>query len=152
LEIIGCLITIKIKTNYSTTKTIKKMKRLILSILAGFLASGILASAVDHVFHTTGVYPPYGVPNYNNASMLLAFSYRVLFGVLGAYITTALAKAQVNKAVLILGIIGSVLWLVGAIAMWNYAPAWYNIIGVVTGIPIALIGKSLYQAKARRVA
>jgi hypothetical protein len=128
------------------------MKRLIFSILAGFLVSGILASAVDHVFHTTGFYPPYGEPNYDNAQMLLAFSYRVLFGILGAYITTALAREQANKAVLILGIIGSILWLAGAIAMWNYAPAWYNIIGVVTGIPIALIGKRLYQAKAQRVA
>ena len=128
------------------------MKRLILSILAGFLASGILASAVDHVFHTTGVYPPYGEPNYNNSSMLLAFSYRVLFGVFGAYITSALAREQAHKAVLILGAIGSVLWLAGAIAMWNYAPAWYNIIGVITGIPITLIGKRMYEAKAQRVA
>lgn len=128
------------------------MKRLILSILAGFFTSGILASAVDHVFHTTGVYPPYGVPNYNNAAMLLAFSYRVLFGILGAYITTALAREQANKAVLILGTIGSVLWLAGAIAMWNYAPAWYNVIGIVTGIPIALIGKRLYQRRVQRVA
>src|SRR5258706_339332 len=70
------------------------MKRLILSILVGLLVSGILSSAVDHVFHTTGVFPPYGEPNFNNAQMLMAFLYRALFGMLGGYVTTVLARDQ----------------------------------------------------------
>jgi hypothetical protein len=84
--------------------------------------------------------------------MLIAFIYRVAFSILGAYITAALAREQAHKAVLILGGIGSLLWLVGAIAMWNHAPAWYNLIGIVTGVPIALIGKGIYKAKQTNVA
>jgi uncharacterized BrkB/YihY/UPF0761 family membrane protein len=102
------------------------MKRLVLSIIAGLLITIILSSSVDHIFHTTGIYPPYGQPMFDTGLVLLAFIYRALFAILGAYVTATIAKEKAKKAVLIIGIIGSVLWLAGAIAFWNYIPAWYN--------------------------
>lgn len=65
----------------------------------------------------------------------MAFAYRAVFAILGAYVTAIIAREQAKKAVLIVGTVGSILWLIGAIAMWNYAPAWYNIAGIITGIP-----------------
>lgn len=97
------------------------MKRLILSIIAGFFVTALLSTAVDHVFHTTGVYPPYGEPLFDIGLLALAFSYRAVFAVFGSYLTALLAKDQAMKAVLILGSIGSVIWLAGSIAMWEYA-------------------------------
>lgn len=124
------------------------MKRLILSIIAGLLTSIILASATDHILHVTGVYPPYGEPFTNNGLLLLAFVYWAVIAVFGAYLTAVIAKSRAGKAVLVLGIIGSVLWLAGAIVMWDAAAAWYNIAGILTGVPLALAGGRLYERRA----
>ncbi|HEY5825691.1 MAG TPA: hypothetical protein VIT44_15060, partial [Cyclobacteriaceae bacterium] len=60
--------------------------RLTLAILAAFVITSVLSSAVDHVFHVTGIYPPYGAPMFETSLLLLASSYRLVFQVLGAYI------------------------------------------------------------------
>lgn len=126
------------------------MTRLISSILAGFLTTAVLSTATDHVLHTTGVYAPYGQPLAGNGLALLALFYRGLYAVLGAYLTAVLAKEQARQAVFTLGGIGAGLWLIGAIVMWDYAPAWYNISGVVLGLPFALIGGRLCALRTNR--
>jgi len=127
------------------------MTRLILSILAGFATAAVLSIAADFAFHAAGIYPPPGQPFFDTGLVLLAFTYRAVFAILGAYVTALLARDQARKAVLILGIIGSVTWLVGAIVMWDYGPAWYNVGGVLTGIPFALIGGKLYEFRQRKL-
>ena len=126
------------------------MKRAILSILAGFLATALLSIATDHVFHASGIYPPYGQPFFDTGLVLLALSYRIVFGIMGAYLTAMLAKDQWKKAVLILGTIGSLLWLIGGIVMWEYGPAWYTIGGAVLGVPYTFLGGKLYARRARQ--
>lgn len=126
------------------------MKRLILSIIAGLLTTIILSIVVDHLLHTKGIYPPYGEPMFDTGLVLLAFTYRALFAIAGAFITAIAAKEKANKAVLILGITGSVLWLAGAIAFWNFTPSWYNIAGVVLGIPFTLIAGKLYELRKQK--
>jgi hypothetical protein len=121
------------------------MGRLILSILAGFVITAILSLAVDHVFHMTNVYPPYGEAMLDTGLLLLAFSYRAVFNVFGAYVTASIARDKAMTAVWIMGIVGSLLWLAGALANWELAAPWYNILGVVTGIPFSLAGGKLYQ-------
>jgi hypothetical protein len=127
------------------------MKRIILSITAGFLVTALLSTAVDHVFHVTGIYPPYGEPLFDTGLLALAFAYRAVFTVFGSYLTAVLAKDQAMKAVLILGSVGSVIWLAGSIAMWEYASPWYNVLGILTGIPLSLLGGKLYQARVQQV-
>ena len=46
-------------------------------------------------------------------------------------------------------VIGSVIWLAGAIAMWEFAYPWYNILGILTGVPFALLGGRLYLRSRR---
>jgi hypothetical protein len=121
------------------------MRRLILSILAGFIVTAVLSIAVDHVFHVTNVYPPYGEAMFNTSLLALAFAYRAVFNVFGAFVTASIAKDKAMKAVWIMGIVGSLLWLAGALANWELAAPWYNILGVVTGIPFSLAGGKLYQ-------
>ncbi len=120
------------------------MTRLILSILAGFIFTAVLSILVDHIFHITEVYPPYGEPMRDHGLLLLAFSYRTIFGIAGAYLTATIAREQAMKAVVIMGVIGSLAWLAGAIAMWDFAYPWYNILGVLTGVPVAVLGAKLY--------
>jgi hypothetical protein len=123
------------------------MKRLIFALLAGFLFTAILSTAVDHIFHVTGVFPPYGEPMHDSGLLLMAFTYRAIFAIAGAYITALIARESAMKAVWILGIIGSLLWLAGSIAMWEFAVPWYNILGVLTGVPFSLLGGKLYQRR-----
>jgi hypothetical protein len=129
------------------------MRRLILSILAGMLATVLLTTATDYIFHSTGIFPPVGEPMLDKAPAGIAFAYRAIFAIFGAYLTAVVAREQAKKAVLIVGVIGSVMWLIGAIIMWKYSPAWYNIGGVITGVPFAWLGGKLYeQYKLRRLA
>lgn len=123
------------------------MGRLVLAILAGFILNVVLSMATDHLFHVLNVYPPYGEPMFDNGLMLLAFSYRVIFTVGCCYLSAMLAREQAMKAVLIMGGVGSVLWLLGAIAMWDKGPAWYNIIGILTSVPLAWLGGKLYVSR-----
>ena len=126
------------------------MRRLILSILSGFATAAVLSVALDFIFHAAGIYPPPGQPFFDTGLVSLAFSYRAVFAILGAYLTAMLARDQAKKAVLVLGIIGSLTWLVGAIVMWGFGPAWYNIGGVLTGVPFALAGGKLYELRQRQ--
>src|SRR5712692_225006 len=116
------------------------MKRLILSILAGIVANFVLATATDHVFHITGIYPPYGEPFFDTGFLLLASSYRVIFQIFCSYMAAALAKDRAKQAVWTLGIIGTIAWVAGTIAMSRISPAWYGIVGAVLAIPTSLLG------------
>jgi hypothetical protein len=40
--------------------------------------------------------------------------------------------------------------LAGTVFFWDYAYAWYNLIGVVLGIPLTLTGWLLYQKKTEK--
>jgi hypothetical protein len=128
------------------------MTRLILSIVAGLVVTTILSTGGDHVFHVAGIYPPYGEPMLDSGLLLIAFSYRVVFEIFGSFLTAAIAGERAMKAVIILGTIGSAFWLAGAIVMWEFAQPWYNIAGVVTGIPLTWIGGKIYQSTLRKKA
>jgi hypothetical protein len=125
------------------------MARFILSIIAGFLFAAILSTAVDHIFHVTGIYPPYGAPMRDHGLLIIAFAYRAVFSIAGAYVTAFIAREKAMKAAVTLGVIGSLLWLVGAIIMWEFAYPWYNILGVITGVPFSIIGAKFYLRNRR---
>jgi hypothetical protein len=142
-EIIASQNSSQAKTNF--------MKRIILSVLAGVVATGIVSTLADFALHAAGLYPPYGQPMYDTPRLLLAFIYRALFAIGGAYLTAIIAKDRYRKSVIIVGIVGSILWLLGAIALWDLAAPWYNVSGVIFGVPFALIGGKLYENRQRKL-
>ncbi len=126
------------------------MKKIILAVLAGIAFNFITSTGVDFLLHAVGYFPPYGQPMFETDKVLLAFAYRSVFTILSAYVTARIANENAKKAVWIIGTIGSLLWLAGAITLWDYAPAYYNIAGIFTGIPLALIGLSLYKQQTNK--
>ncbi|MBI3004570.1 MAG: hypothetical protein HYY49_04050, partial [Ignavibacteriales bacterium] len=106
------------------------MARLILSIIGSWIIGAALSTGTDHIFHVTNVYPPYGEPMMDNGLLLLAFSYRAVFTIFACYLAAIWAKDKARNAIWALGIIGTVLWLAGTIAMWEFAQPWYNIAGI----------------------
>ena len=83
------------------------MGRSIVAVVAGFLAVVGLSLATDQLFHVLEVYPPWGQPMNDTGDNLLALSYRVVYTVLGGFITARLAPRAPMRHVMILGIIGS---------------------------------------------
>ena len=126
------------------------MKRIPLSLLAGFLTAAVLSSAVAFALHAAGIFPPIGQPFYDTGLVALAFGYRAIFSILGTFVTAVVAKDRAKAAVMTLGILGSLVWLIGGIVMWEYGPAWYNLGGAVTGVPFALIGGRLHALRVAR--
>ncbi len=126
------------------------MKKLVLAIVAAILINFILASAIDHGFHVAGIYPPYGEPMMDNGLMALAFSYRVVITIFAAYITAMIAKEKAKTAIYFSGILGTLLWLAGAIAMWDFGPAWYHIVGISSALPLAITGWKLYEWRSKK--
>lgn len=116
------------------------------AVLAGFVAVLALSLGTDQVLHVVHVYPPWGQPMREPRLNLLALAYRMVYAVLGSYIAARLAPHAPMRHALILGMVGFILSLVGAITTipMDLGPAWYPIALVVTALPCAWLGGILY--------
>ena len=95
------------------------------------------------------VYPPWGQPMYETGDNLLALAYRIIYAVAGCYLTARFAPRNPMKHALILGAVGFILSLAGAIVAItnNLGPAWYPIALVLTALPCAWLGGALYRKR-----
>jgi len=80
---------------------------------------------------------------------LLASSYRLVISIGGAWLTARLAPAKPMKHALVLGLVGTVLGLVGVVATWNkgLGPRWYPISLAVLAIPQCWVGGKIYELR-----
>jgi hypothetical protein len=122
-------------------------KRIVLAILVATLINFVLAGAIDEVLHRTGVYPPWGQPYFDAPLWCLALSYRFIITIFAAYVTAAIAKDGAKRALLISGIMGTLLWASGTYFMRGMGPVWYGVVGAVTAIPLVLIGGKIYELR-----
>lgn len=118
------------------------------AIVAGFLVIVVLSVATDVVMHATGIYPPW-FQYMPDSLFLLATAYRAVYSVLGCYLTARLAPDRPMRHALILGVIGTLLSIVGAIATWNqgreFGPKWYPLTLVVMSLTLAWLGGKIRQ-------
>jgi hypothetical protein len=127
------------------------MARSIAAVAAGFLTVVVLSLATDQLFHVLDVYPPWGQPMYANRLNALALSYRIVYTLLGGFITARLAPQAPMRHVMILAIIGLVAGIAGAIAaiVGDFGPTWYPIAIAVTAYPGTWLGGWLGTDGAR---
>jgi len=111
----------------------------------------VLSLATDQVLHVLEVYPPWGQAMYDPGLNLLALAYRVVYTVLGGYITAALAPRNPMRHALIGGAIGFVLAGVGTLATMNMnlGPMWYPVALVLTAVPCMWLGAIIHRARKR---
>ena len=132
----------------SGTKPQRQILRSVGAVLAGLLFIVIITTATDAILHATGIFPPWGKPM-SDALFLLAFAYRVVYGIAGGYLTARLAPDKPIKHAVVLGVIGFVLSLGGTVATWNrgpeFGPKWYPIALMVIAIPTAWLGGKLVR-------
>ena len=88
------------------------------AIVAGFATVFILSLGTDIALHAAGVYPPWG-QTMSNPLFALATAYRIVYTVLGGYVTARLAPESPMRHVLILGFIGFLAALAGLLGTWN---------------------------------
>jgi hypothetical protein len=116
-------------------------------VLVGFIAVAVLSLATDQVLHVLRVYPPWGQTMFDPGLNMLALTYRIVYTVVGGYITARLAPHNPMRHALILGAVGFVAALAGAITTipMQLGPSWYPIALVATALPCCWIGGALYQ-------
>ena len=115
------------------------------AILAGFFAVAVLSLGTDGIFHATGVFPPMGQPM-SDTFFGLATAYRILYTILGGYLTARLAPNRPGKHVLILTLVGTATATIGAVSTWDkgpeFGPIWYPVALIITA-PVTLLGGKL---------
>lgn len=131
----------------------RRLGRSIGAVLAGFVAVVVLSLGTDQVMHMLGVYPPWGQTMYEPALNLLALGYRIVYTILGSYLTARLAPHSPMRHAWVLGFIGLAFGTLGAVATipMNLGPAWYPIAIALTALPCAWLGGvlSLKQPSGR---
>ena len=123
--------------------------RSVLAVVAGVLFTILVTTLVDALLHAAGVFPATGQP-LNDALAVLATLYRVAIGVGGAWLTARLAPSRPMRHAIVLGIVGTVLGLVGVVVTWNLGlgPRWYPIALAVLAIPQCWAGGKIFESRA----
>ncbi|MEJ1961076.1 MAG: hypothetical protein WDO56_05810 [Gammaproteobacteria bacterium] len=116
------------------------------AVLLGLVVIFALSLGVDQVFHSLGVFPPWGEPMQGNELFALALSYRLIIQLFGSYLTARFVPRNPMRHVWVLAGIGLVLSIAGAIvnAVQSLGPNWYPIALVVTGPPSAWLGGKIF--------
>ena len=130
------------------TKPQRNILRSVGAVVAGLLFVIIITTATDALLHFTGIFPLWGKPM-SDSLFLLAFAYRIVYGIAGGYITARLAPGKPVKHAVLLGVVGFVLSLGGAAATWDrgpeFGPKWYPLALIVIAIPTAWLGGKLVK-------
>src|SRR5213078_4581382 len=74
------------------------------AVVAGFVVVFVLSVGTDQVLHVLKVYPPWGEPM-AGALYVMATAYRIVYTILGGYITARLAPDAPVRHALILGLV-----------------------------------------------
>jgi hypothetical protein len=131
------------KTDQQATRSVG---RSIGAVVTGLLVIFVLSLGTDVVMHATGVYPPW-FQYMSDSLFALATAYRIVYSILGSYLTARLAPNRPMMHALILGAIGVVLSIGGVIGTWNkgpeFGPKWYPLTLVALSLPLSWIGGKL---------
>jgi drug/metabolite transporter (DMT)-like permease len=121
----------------------RRRGRTALALVTGLLVGVILSLGTDQILHVLKIYPPWG-QTMSDELFMLATAYRVVYTVLGSYIAARLAPAWPMWHAMVLGVVGLVVSIAGAAAMWNtnppVGPHWYALLIAAISIPCAWLG------------
>jgi hypothetical protein len=121
------------------------------AVVAGVVVTVVVTGVVDVVLHLTHFFPGLGEP-LNDTQSLVATVYRFVITVAAAWLTAWLAPSKPMKHALILGVVGTLLGLIGVAATWNanLGPRWYPIALTVLAMPQCWLGGWLFEQRAKK--
>lgn len=130
----------------------RKVLTSIVAVVSGLATVIILSNGTDMILESTGVFPSVSEQRVQGFIIPwmagLALFYRLIFLLVGGYVVAHLAPINPIRHVLILGIIGTVLGILGAIATWEFAPSWFLLSPVILGIPCVWLGGKIRVNKS----
>ncbi len=119
----------------------RRWPRSLLALVAGFATVLVLSVATDAVVEALGWFPPPDRPqDYTDGMLGAALAYRTVFSVLGFWLTARLAPAGRWWHAIGLGIFGTVLATLGAIANLDKGHLWYPVLLAGVTLPAAALG------------
>lgn len=131
----------------------RQLGRSFLALLAGIFVGILLSLGTDVLLHLIGLWPSLGQPM-SSPMLLLATAYRTVYGVVSSYITARLAPHTPMTHALVLGMLGFVVSLIGAVTTWNKVPPlgphWYPVALTLLAIPTAWLGGKLRERQLAR--
>jgi hypothetical protein len=121
-------------------------RKSIWAVIAGMLFTVIVTTLVDLLLHAVNIFPPADTP-LSDELALLATSYRIVISIIGAWLTARLAPHKPMKHAIVLGVVGTILGIIGVVATWNLGlgPKWYSIALAVLAIPQCWVGGLLFE-------
>jgi hypothetical protein len=119
--------------------------RFILSVAAGIAVTMALSIITRQILHWVGVFPKIGEPEFETNLLIIALIYHSIYAVIGAIVTSHLAREKAKKAAFALGTKEVIMWILGMILLWKHAAPWYNLSKAALGIPLAMLGWKLYE-------
>lgn len=127
----------------------RRLLRSTAAVFLGFVTVVVLSLVTDQVLHVLQVYPPWNQPMTDPGLNLLALCYRIVYTVLGGYVTARFAPHAPTRHVWILAVIGLFMGTAGAIATipMNLGPSWYPIALAVTAVPCTWLGGFLFSRR-----
>jgi len=128
----------------------RRWGRSVVAVVAGIFVGAALALGLDEVLHLLKVYPPWG-ERMSDGLFVLATAYRLVFSVIGSYVTARLAPSRPMAHSLFAGALGVLVCIAGAVATWNkdIGPHWYSVGLAVTALPCAWIGAWLWERRPK---
>ncbi|MBL8022589.1 MAG: hypothetical protein JNM27_23120 [Leptospirales bacterium] len=116
-----------------------KVLKSIGAVFVGLLLIFALSHATDLVLEKTNMMV---IPFDKNPLWLMLFVtfYRLVYVTVGTYVAARLAPARPMLHAMILGGVGCVLGILGAVAMWDQGAHWYPISLIILGWPAAWLG------------
>jgi len=130
----------------------RRIGRSILALLAGFVFVVVLSLGIDTLLRGLRIFPALGQPM-SDSRFLLATIYRIVYGLIGSYLTAWLAPDRPMGHALVGGAVGLVLATIGAVTTWNrgpdFGPHWYPVTLLVLAMPQSWLGGKLRELQLR---
>lgn len=119
------------------------------AVLLAFVVVFVLSLGTDQILHVLEVYPPWGEPMWDHGLNALALGYRIVYGIAGGYVAARFAPRNPMRHAMLVGALGFVLSVLGAIAAISMkaGPSWYPIVLALTAIPCAWLGGKLFEKR-----
>lgn len=113
----------------------------LVAIINGFLSVGALSIFTDIILLKIGVLPPGAL--FDPFLLSIVLTYRTIYTILGGFLVAKLAPEKPVLHAVIMGAIGMIPAIFGAVVMKEYGPMWYSLAIVIEAIPCTYIGARL---------
>ncbi len=118
--------------------------RSIAAVVAGFVAVVVLANGSDMILAAAAGLQPFAEEQEDGGLpwwvLAVVFVYRPFVTVVGGYLTAWLAPSRPLRHAVVLGVLGVLLSIYGAVSSWGLTPAWFTVALVVLVLPGTALG------------